>query len=163
MIITSQPEAKKALAALPPAVLPPRAKSVSLFPELRNIVALTRGAASQFSCTHNWAAISIRDEGTDRPDIKTSVCLYLAFPAVPTLVLPRIADQIREFVDEDIPRSTETLMVHCEFGVSRGPAVAVALGRIYGLQYVVDRYAQLPYSPNMPLHDAIIHAYVNTH
>ena len=89
-----------------------------------------------------YVVISIYDPDREKPRVKKQAglraVLQLAFhDAEPTADVtagrtPRVmsadqADQIWRFIDEHRDNNVETVVVHCESGVSRSPAVAAAL------------------------------------
>lgn len=126
------------------------------WPQLRQIIVLSRSTASKFESEAPWAVISVRTPGLTIPTFRTNKVLYLAFDD--NSFQPRQAEMIRIFVDQDIPRTTEVLVVQSEFGTSRGPAIAAALGRIYGIRGT-EVYLGLPFDPNKNVYNAVLEAY----
>lgn len=93
-----------------------------------------------------YIVISVRDPERRRPRIRQTAgfhaVLYLAFhdaepvsgynlPRNIRLITPRIARAIWRFVRTNA-ESAETIVCHCEQGMSRSPAIAVALAEALG-------------------------------
>lgn len=94
----------------------------------------------------SFVVISISDPGRPRPRVKRMSglrdVLYLAFhdtePSprlrTPASIVPMTVDHARQILQfARKHRGIETVVVHCEQGMSRSPAVAAALSTIYGL------------------------------
>lgn len=102
-----------------------------------NIVVLNRAKAEEFTSDVPWVAISIICEG-DFPKLskenRLAIC-KVAFWDTDVVVRgqPRMtecqAEEILKFADEYWDK-VETLLIHCDAGRSRSPAVAAALSRI---------------------------------
>ena len=105
-----------------------------------------------------YIVISIRDPGTRNPKIpQTSglhATLFLAFhDAEPTIAMPlpsstrpmtkAQAKRIWIFVQLNLP-SVRTIVVHCEQGMSRSPAVAIALGEALVIDVTTIREESQP-------------------
>lgn len=106
-----------------------------------------------------YVVISIHDPDMPRARVRRQSglrdVLYLAFhdaeptangapPAGVTLMTPEHARQIREFVERH-RSEVGAVVVHCEAGVSRSPAVAATLARWLGLD---ERCFHRDYQPN---------------
>jgi predicted protein tyrosine phosphatase len=120
----------------------------------RRIVVLSCMEAEDFECETPWACISIattEDSFVSIPRRRRRGILQLAFAdmvePLPGLILfdRDHAHDILDFVTHYWPR-IETLMVHCEQGLSRSPAVAAAIARLK--QGKNRRFFQAPYVPN---------------
>jgi len=103
-----------------------------------------------------YVVVSISDPGTRRPRIKRPAgfrdVLYLQFhDAVPMSgftqpddIVLMTSDQARQIWDFVLSYEgrVETVVVHCEQGMSRSPAVAAALADYFGGQFFLE------YQPN---------------
>lgn len=122
---------------------------------------LSRKCAKIFRCPTPWAAISIATEAGTWPELHTENrvgLLRLAFGDVEFAgrdggITTEDAGQILKFVlrwqDE-----VDCLLVHCEGGVSRSPAVAAAVFKVLTGQdadYLFERY-----TPNMLVYRTIV-------
>lgn len=101
----------------------------------------SRKKVQHFVSPTPWVAIQIATEPGDWPDIHADLVLRLAFADIDNIpkdldigthVLfdESHADRILAFAQMTWPRY-ETLMVHCEAGISRSPAVAAALQHVF--------------------------------
>jgi len=108
------------------------------FPE---ILVLSRSKAKQFECEVPWACISIADGDNDWPKLSKFQqvdLLQLHFLDKDVfedgmegeLFSSRHAKKIFDFVEKNLGK-IEVLMLHCYAGVSRSPAVAAALSKVY--------------------------------
>ncbi len=104
---------------------------------MNNIVVLNLDNAEEFTSNSPWGAISVVSEG-QWPKLSTENrvgILYLAFWDIEGLIpgykrmTEEQAEQILKFADE-IWDKAECLLIHCEAGISRSPAIAAALSRI---------------------------------
>lgn len=93
--------------------------------------------AELFRCDRPWAAISISTLGDfpvlsedNREGLLQLVFADTADPARPDSFTASLATELLDFVANVWDR-IEVLLVHCEAGMSRSPAVAAALCRIY--------------------------------
>lgn len=130
---------------------------------------LTRGYAEQFKSDVPWAAISITTE-PPWPDLSEENrvgLLQLEFLDA-EFVRPthkwgagfHIFDeddaiQLLDFVKEMWPQ-VECFMVHCAAGISRSPAVAAAIEKIY---YGDDQYWFNTRTPNMLVYSKILNVH----
>ncbi len=93
----------------------------------------------------SYVVVSVRDPGTNRPHIPHGAglraLLYLAFhDAEPTAIMklpgrvrpmsPRQAERVWAFV-ERYRNDAQTVVCHCEQGMSRSPAIAIALAEAF--------------------------------
>jgi len=112
-----------------------------------------------------YIVISIRDPDSPRPRVKKQsglrAVLYLIFndaepPTTESMVLmtPEQAQQIVDFVERH-QRSVETVVVHCEAGMSRSPAVAAALCKSMGGD---DRQFWQSFTPNVYVYKLVCEA-----
>lgn len=93
--------------------------------------------AEFFRSDRPWAAISITS-GHEHPvlnDVNRVGLLRLVFDDItqantPRSFTPALAAEILDFVASVWDRA-EVLLIHCDVGLSRSPAVAAALSRIY--------------------------------
>jgi predicted protein tyrosine phosphatase len=97
------------------------------------IVVRSRYAAAEFVCDRPWAAIQISSTAGTWPHLLEAnrvAVLQLAFldrtRDGPDLFTEAMADEVLDFVAAHAD-AIETLMVHCEAGWSRSPAVAAAV------------------------------------
>ncbi len=128
----------------------------------RRIVVLGCIAAEDFECDVPWACISIATEEDSFVRIqrrKRRGLLQLAFADMETPIPGLImfnrdhAHDILDFVTLHWPQ-IETLMIHCEHGLSRSPAVAAAIARLKLGKY--RRYFQEPYMPNRYVYQLLL-------
>lgn len=118
------------------------------------IVVLSCMQAEDFQCSVPWACISIattEDEFVEISRKRRRGLLQLAFADM-TQSLPGLtlfdtdhAHDILDFVTLHWP-TIKVLMVHCEQGLSRSPAVAAAIARLKTGKY--RRFFREPYVPN---------------
>lgn len=122
-----------------------------------------RDEATQFRAAVPWAGISITTDDGDWPDIDRGQCLGLLQLQFADLEQPHPgerlfdetdADKIFEFVGEHWPR-IELLMVHCQAGLRRSPAVAAAISRIY-FDHDETWFRPGVYDPNMRVYDTLL-------
>jgi len=130
----------------------------------KRIVVESLIGAHYFTCQVPWACISIVTEEGCWPAIHEANRLglmQLAFADVtagqepePKAFTEAHAHKILDFVKELWDR-IELLLVHCEEGNSRAPAVAAALSRIY---FGEDRMYFLPhmYWPNRSVYEMLL-------
>ena len=93
--------------------------------------------AEFFRSDRSWAAISITS-GREHPVLSEANrvgLLRLVFdditqPGTPQSFTPALAAEILNFV-ASVWDKAEMLLIHCDVGLSRSPAVAAALSRIY--------------------------------
>lgn len=112
---------------------------------MKNIEVRSRKWAKEFVSDKPWAAISISTEKGDFPELKTENRVGLlrlsfwdisnpSFMQIETfdnkLFSKKQAKYILDFVAEVWPIA-DTLLVHCEAGLSRSPAIAAAISNIY--------------------------------
>lgn len=102
-----------------------------------NLVVCSLDEAEKFVCSSSWIAISVVSEG-EHPKLsdKNRVgLLQFSFWDVDKVIKgrPRMMEsdalRILEFVDEYWDK-VETVLVHCEAGLSRYPAIAAAISKI---------------------------------
>ena len=120
-------------------------------------------------CT-DYVVISIRDPDKPRAKVKPQCglrdVLFLAFhdaepsanfelPSEVKLISPAEADEIRDFVRKHEP-TVGSIVVHCEQGMSRSPAVAAAISDALGLDG--RRFWQL-YTPNTFVYHTVADAF----
>ncbi|NQU26103.1 MAG: hypothetical protein HQ567_32860 [Candidatus Nealsonbacteria bacterium] len=94
--------------------------------------------AKVFRCSRPWAAISISSRDDDFPVLskynrRGLLRLTFADTAEPDRAdsfTPTLALELLEFAAR-VWEEVEILLIHCEAGLSRSPAVAAALSRIY--------------------------------
>jgi len=105
----------------------------------KRIVVLSKEEALYFVSDVPWACISIATDEHAWPPIDENNRVGLLQLAFPDLEVPvagyglfgdEHAHRILEFVQE-VWHAVELLVVHCEAGASRSPAVATAISRIY--------------------------------
>ena len=122
---------------------------------------------SGFLTASPYIVISISDPKSRKPRIpRTSLCravLQLRFhdaeptlgfrlPANVKLMRPAEAQQIRKFVNEHVA-GVQTIVVHCEQGMSRSPAVAAAVCRLLGED---DSPFFRNYAPNRYVYELVL-------
>ncbi len=124
-----------------------------------NIQIRSKTLAAQFESKTPWACISISSHEGQWPILKTDnlvKVLRLAFPdyefARPGGITAEQAQQIIEFVNEVVPQ-IETLLIHCEYGASRSPAVGAAISKILGKD---DKVYFEQYTPNNIVYKTIL-------
>lgn len=101
------------------------------------IVVLSRKNARAFICGEPWAAISITSNPHVWPELSEKnrvgvLQLYFEDRTTPgdKSMTQEHADQILEFI-RGVWEKIGVLMVHCDAGLSRSPAVAAAIARIF--------------------------------
>ena len=127
--------------------------------------------AAKFSSDKPWAAIQVATREGTWPDLKLENrkgVLRLFFPdysfltgnlekAYPDLkgklFDENFAQRIFNFVES---QSVETLLVHCEAGISRSPAIAAAIGKIYQGEDAKKWFRTDPYRPNILVYHTMI-------
>ena len=117
-----------------------------------------------------YVLVSIRDPGTRQAKVKRQSglrdVLFLSFhdaepsanfdlPPETKPITPAQADQIRAFVRKH-QSTVGAIVVHCEQGMSRSPAVAAAISDALGLDS--RRFWQL-YTPNAYIYHAVADAF----
>ena len=125
---------------------------------MKYIVVLDKERAKRFECIANWAAISVSSKPDTFPELHTirrkgllQLCFDdVSFPhAIPKnlkLFNVDLAQQIIDFVNLH-KDNIETLLIHCEAGLSRSPAIAAAISERFGLGSA-DFYFE-KYMPNV--------------
>jgi len=93
--------------------------------------------AEFFRSDRPWAAISITSghehpvlSETNRVGLLRLVFDDITQPETPRSFTPALAAEILDFV-ANVWDKVEVLLIHCDVGLSRSPAVAAALSRIY--------------------------------
>lgn len=108
----------------------------------------------------SWAAISITTENDRWPVLRTDgrkglLRLRFVDARMPSLAFPHLNDelfteelavQIYDFVDS-VKDDVEVMLVHCEQGMSRSPAIGAALDLYYGSESDIGIYFE-KYRPN---------------
>lgn len=130
----------------------------------------SRPDAKKFFCDLPWAAISISTDPSNFPELQTenrvgllrlsfwdSDGYTISYEETEYLFNKNYADQIIDFVDEMFPK-IETLLVHCEMGVSRSPAIAAAISNHFWGKNAESIYFK-KHTPNMFVYRTILHAY----
>lgn len=131
-----------------------------------NILILSRGRAKDFVWDKPWAAISISSPGGEHPELSEENRLKLLRMTFFDFDTPRQiheefmefffnkghAEQILDFVDE-VQDKIDLLLVHCEAGVSRSPAVGAAISR---LKWGKDQVFFDKYTPNRLVYSKIL-------
>lgn len=127
------------------------------------IVVCDREGATEFRSPAPWAGISITTDPGDWPvidRINRTALLQLAFA---DLEAPAAGEKLFDQQDAhrllDFVRSVwdhvEMLMVHCQAGLRRSPAVAAAVSRIY-FGEDADWFRYGVYEPNMLAYETIL-------
>jgi predicted protein tyrosine phosphatase len=141
---------------------------------MKNIQVRSKALAAEFVCDEPWAAISIGTREGWWPTLsedKREGLLQLAFPdysfvsenlekAYPQLkgklFDENFAQRILDFVD-GVKDKIDTLLVHCEAGVSRSSAVAAAVSKIYlGIDPKEPYFRNPKYRPNILVYHTTI-------
>ncbi len=122
-----------------------------------------REEASTFRATEPWAGISITTDPDGWPDIDRTNCLGLLQLQFADLEDPHPgeklfdeadAQRILEFVGDVWPK-IQLLLVHCQAGARRSPAVAAALSRIY-FGHDAAWFQRGVYEPNMLVYETLL-------
>lgn len=128
------------------------------------------GIEKGLSVESQYVVISIHDPGKpparipQQPGLQDSLVLafhdveplpIFGFPPGFHLMTPAQAGQIREFFEKH-NGTVETLVVHCEMGISRSPAVAAALCRVSGED---DGHFWREYEPNRFVYKQVLQAF----
>ena len=128
----------------------------------QEIVVLNRVEAEDFDCERRWGCISIADTQEDFIRIRKRrrvALLQLAFADIeypmPDYIIfsDSHAHDILDFVTHHW-RRMNTLLVHCNAGISRSPAVAAAIAR---LKFGDDsEFFEAPYYPNPRVYSTLL-------
>lgn len=133
------------------------------------IVTDRNGIESGVRVRSAYIVISIHDPDRSRPKVKKQSglrgVLQLAFhdaepitsgalPAQIVLMAPEQARQICEFAQKH-KNDVGAVVVHCEAGMSRSPAIAAALCKIMGEE---DRRFWNEYQPNLYVYNLVMEA-----
>lgn len=133
-----------------------------------NIIVLSKAEAKDFWLYEPWAAISIAPHYGLHPKIPVdNRCglLQIAFGDIERetdprwrhkfgeLITPEDADKIWWFIEGHVSR-IKTLMIHCEAGISRSPAVAAAICDKYNLDG--RKYFHSPYCINKTVYETML-------
>jgi len=127
------------------------------------IIVLSKEEARYFTSDVPWACISIATEDGSWPPIDENGRIGLLQVAFHDLVMPvdgcqlfdaEHAHRILDFVKVSWGR-IQVLVVHCEAGASRSPAVAAALSRIY-LGEDRDFFRPGVYDPNYLVYHTLL-------
>jgi predicted protein tyrosine phosphatase len=107
----------------------------------KQIVVQSFGGARNFKSNVPWACISIVSEEGEWPEISAANQVDLLQLAFADAIYPDPAGLLVLFSEEDAHRvldfvktvwdRIDLLMVHCEAGASRSPAIAAAVSRVY--------------------------------
>jgi predicted protein tyrosine phosphatase len=124
----------------------------------------SRVKAKEFTSDLPWAAISISTDEADFPELKRENrvgLLQIAFwdsefnrSEVGNYFKVQHSEKILDFVREQLPK-IECLLIHCEMGMSRSPAVAAALSYILWGPRTDTIYFQ-KYTPNMLVYSTLL-------
>ena len=145
---------------------------------MKSIVVLSRPEATSFTCDRPWACISIATEQGAHPQLNTvqrKGLLQLVFadlvnPTYGTTAHANLGQEVPLF-NEDHAREildfvgqvwdkVELLMIHCNVGMSRSPAVAAAIDLIFNRNRSVKRWWEI-FSPNFLVFDTILCVWEN--
>lgn len=125
-------------------------------------IVLSRTQAIEFECRKPWIAISIssyKDFARLHAENRIAL-LQLAFP---DLDLPRVgwdlfsaeqANQVYNFI-QPLWEVSDVLMVHCDAGLSRSPAIAAALHKVF-VESDNNEYWKR-YIPNAHVYKTMLH------
>lgn len=137
--------------------------------QIKKIIVLSRQWAKKYKCDKPWAAISVSTASGDFPELSSDNrlgLLRLQFWDIsnpsqrqleaedPKLFSRDQAKQVIDFVNQHWD-SIDTLLVHCEAGLSRSPAIAAAIISIkYGEG--ADEEWFYKFNPNYHVYQSII-------
>lgn len=125
----------------------------------------SRSEAKEFKEDLPWAAISISTMPDEFPELHTENCLgvlQLSFfdsefkTNGPQFFNKDHADKIVNFLKEMLPQ-IECLLIHCEMGVSRSPAIAAAICHVLYGQHTETIYFK-NYNPNILVYRKLVDA-----
>lgn len=112
----------------------------------------SKSSAMKFESDVPWACISISSHAGQWPVLNSNNLVKTLQLAFPDYELPRPgginetqAQQIIDFINEIAPIA-KSLLVHCEMGASRSPAVAAAVAKYLGQD---NKLFFENYTPNM--------------
>lgn len=130
------------------------------------IIVKNKGSARSFEAPEDcqsWAAISVSSKPETWPDLNQNKLidwLKLSFDDIDyfignnyVLFDETYADKILNFIEKN--KHVDILLVHCEAGISRSPAIAAAISKIY-LGYKEDQIYFEKYSPNMLVYKILL-------
>lgn len=130
----------------------------------------SRQHAKQFACDKPWAAISISTHAHEFPELREKNrvgLLQLCFADMAntdvdtetkaTMFSEDQAQQILDFVEMHW-NNIDTLLVHCEFGLCRSPAIAAAISKIK-IGDGTDDYYWKRYIPNSYVYTTMMQVY----
>ena len=132
---------------------------------IKQIEVRSKSKAREFTSDVLWAAISISTYPNDWPKLngaKRMGLLQLAFEDTEfreakdeyVLFTPEDAARIYEFVKEMEAKEVELILVHCEAGLSRSPAIACVLNQAF-LKGEAKIYFEI-YYPNKLVYEVMI-------
>lgn len=129
---------------------------------LGKVLVLPRKSAEQFTCDVPWSCISISDPfayfDADIHEGNRVGLLRMRFDDAqvqyPRAVLfnKEMASQVIEFVDK-VWANSELLMIHCNAGMCRSPAVGQFVAERYEPSYA--QYYKRLYAPNMLVYNVL--------
>lgn len=137
--------------------------------KLINITVLPKGRAQEFTCDQPWAAISVSTDPSSFAKLSAENRLGLLqvsfwdidqknqHNGVNVEFTTEQAKDILTFVQDMLP-SIDSLLVHCEAGMSRSPAIAAAISNIlWGSN--ADQVYFKKYTPNFFVYRKLLEAY----
>jgi predicted protein tyrosine phosphatase len=129
-----------------------------------DIEVLPKSKAKEFSSDNPWAAISVSSDPYQFADLQTEnragllqLCFLDRNFEDPSNFSAVQANQIIDFVFFTLPK-IESLLIHCEAGVSRSPAIAAAVSvMLWGAN--TDRLYFKNYTPNTFVYNKLLETY----
>lgn len=103
--------------------------------EIRN-----KGTARNFTCDQPWACISVSTYEGEWPNLSEENLVDVLRLAFADMDFPRpdrvmfdehMAQSVLDFYEAVEQKGAEVLMVHCEAGLSRSPAIAAGLSKVH--------------------------------
>lgn len=129
---------------------------------MKKIVVKSRTEASDFTSEEPWIAISVSSHGEwpvlskeNRVSVLQLAFQDIEFKGRSGAISPEQAKKIVDFVAEH--NDINNILIHCEAGLSRSPAIAAAIDKIYSGQN--EKWFNDPYTPNQLVYNILLEAF----
>ena len=129
---------------------------------MKKISVRSRTEATEFKSEEPWIAISISSHGqwpvlseANRVGLLQLAFQDIEFQSRSGAISPNQAEEILKFVETH--KNVDNILVHCEAGTSRSPAIAAAIANIYNKGEDKIWFHE-PYIPNKLVYNAVLKA-----